>query len=376
MFERLSPETMLRLRPIMFLGVFGVPLLPFVGMQLAAKSDHYNRWAWLGIFVYWVLAPFVEHLIGKDYTNPATEQIPSLEKNPYYKALVISLIPCQFALLIYGAHAFSSTNSLNLFGRIGWILSNGICSANLALVVGHELIHKPGRTAQIMGSFMLASVCNIGFKIEHLRCHHLNIGTQLDVYSAPLHQSLYDYLLKTCYHNLVNPWKLETRKLNHQGQRFWNWRNEQIVGYVASATLAVMFYSFFGVPGLIFFWAQSVMALIVLQIINYIQHYGLTRCQRDPGKFERPTAAHAWNSNFWLTNIILLHLPCHPDHHLRPDRGYQVLRHLHESPQMPTGYAGMFLMALIPPLWFKVMNPLVYAYHRTQGHNISIDNFS
>jgi alkane 1-monooxygenase len=376
MFERLSPETMLRLRPIMFLGVFGFALLPFFGMQFADKPNQYNLWAWWGIFIYWVVAPIIEHMLGKDSANPTSRQINSLEKNLYYELLVIMIIPAQLTLLLYGAHFFSSTNAFNLFGRIGWILSNGLCSTTLAFVAAHELIHKPGRTAQIMGSILLASVCNTGFKIEHLRGHHLYTGTQLDVYSAPLHQSLYDYILKTCYHNLVNPWKLETKRLNRQGHSFWSWRNEQIIGYAASATLAAMFYSFFGVLGLIFFCAQSMVALIVLQIINYIQHYGLARRERDPGKFERPTAAHAWNSNFWLTNIVLLHLPRHSDHHIHPGRGYQVLRHLDESPQMPTGYAGMFIIALIPTLWFKVMNPRVSAYHPTRGHEITKANFN
>jgi alkane 1-monooxygenase len=106
---------------------------------------------------------------------------------------------------------------------------------------------------------------------------------------------------------------------------------------------------------------------MVLQIINYMQHYGLTRDRGDTSKLERPTAAHAWNSSFWLTNIILLHLPRHPDHHIHPNREYQALQHYNESPQLPTGYAGMFVIALVPPLWFKIMNPLISAYQREQG---------
>jgi alkane 1-monooxygenase len=376
MFQRVSPETMLRLRPIMFLGVYGVPLLPFVGMQLAAKPNQYNLWAWWGIFIYLVVSPILELVLGKDSANPTSGQIISLEKSLYYKLLVIMIIPAQLSLLLYGAHVFSSINALNLFGRIGWILSNGMCSATLALLAGHELIHKPSSAEQMMGSFLLASVCNTGFRVEHIRGHHVNVSTPLDVYSAGLHQSLYDYIPKTCYHNLVSPWKLEKKRLKRKGHSVWSWRNEQIIGYAVSAAMAVIFFSLCGVLGLIFFFTQSVVAWIVLQIINYIQHYGLTRPNRDSGKYGHPTAAHAWNSNFWLTNISLLHLPRHPDHHVHPSRCYQVLRHLDESPQMPTGYAAMFVIALIPPLWFKLMDPLILAYHRARGHKIPKANFN
>ena len=345
-----------------------MPLLQFLGMQLVAKPNQYNLWAWWGIFVYWLVAPILECILGKDSANPTSMQISSLEKSHYYKILVIMVIPIQLALLLYGAYVFSSFNTLNLFGRIGWLLSNGLCSANLALVAGHELIHKPNRAEQMMGSFILASVCNTGFRIEHLRGHHVNVGTPLDVYSASLHQSLFDYISRASYHTLVNPWKLEKVRLNRKGYSLWSWRNEQIVGATVSAAMAVIFYSLYGVLGLIFFFTQSVIAWIVLQVINYIQHYGLTRHNRNNGIYERPNAAHAWNSNFWLPNMVLLHLPRHPDHHIHPRRCYQVLRHLDESPQMPFGYFAMSVIALIPPLWFKLIDPLISVYHRSKAY--------
>jgi alkane 1-monooxygenase len=332
-------------------------------MQLAAGTNLHNLWAWLGIFVYWTIAPVVEHMLGRDSTNPTDEQASSLGINLYYKLLVILIIPTQFFLLLHGAYFFSIANAFNQFGRLGWILSNGICSGTLAFLAGHELLHKPNRIYQVMGSSLLTTVCNCGFRIEHLQGHHLNVGTLNDTYSAPLGQSIYDYLPKAFISNLVSPWKLESERLNRKGHSFWSWRNEQIIGSAVSVAMAGIFLSLYGVLGVIFFFAQSVVAWMVLHVINYIQHYGLTRRIRESGKYERPNAAHAWNSNFWLTNMVLLHLPRHSDHHVHPSRDYQMLRHLKESPQMPTGYAGMFVIALIPPLWFRLMDPLIFLYN-------------
>jgi alkane 1-monooxygenase len=136
-----------------------------------------------------------------------------------------------------------------------------------------------------------------------------------------------------------------------------------IYGWLVSAALAVIFYVVFGLLGLAFFVFQSAVAWCILHVINYIQHYGLIRHRLGPGEYEHPTPAHAWNSNYWLTNIILLHLPRHPDHHIHSKRSFQALRHIDESPQTPFGYAGMFILALLPPLWFKVMNPRVLECH-------------
>lgn len=362
MSESEIPKLTLRLRRVLYLGVFIAPLLPYWGLRLASSPELYNLWAWFGIFVALGALPAIDHIIGKDDANPTESQIEELQNNHYYKWLVILIIPAQLFLLLYGAYAFSSIGRFNLWGQIGWIFSNGMCSATLAINAAHELIHKPSRTEQIVGSFLLATVCNTGFKIDHIRGHHVNLATPKDAYSASLNQSFYNYLLKTGHHIIFYPWKLEKRRLNRAGHCTFSWRNELFYGWAASAILLIIFYAFFGLKGLIFFLAQSAVAWFILQGINYIQHYGLIRRNLGPEAYEHPAPAHAWNSNYWLTNIILLHLPRHPDHHVHPRRSFQALQHIEESPQMPSGYAAMFLLALMPPLWFKVMNPRVLAY--------------
>ena len=111
--------------------------------------------------------------------------------------------------------------------------------------------------------------------------------------------------------------------------------------------------------GIIFFMGQGLVALILHHLVNYIQHYGLKRRKLSDGCYEKFSTAHAWNCNFLISNLAFLHFPHHTDHHLHPRRHYQNLRHCDESPQMPMGFVGMVFMAMIPPLWFKVINPHV-----------------
>ncbi|MED5431852.1 MAG: fatty acid desaturase, partial [Pseudomonadota bacterium] len=151
--------------------------------------------------------------------------------------------------------------------------------------------------------------------------------------------------------------------LERKGKKNISLSNELIWWYSISALFAVAFGALWGWQGVVFFLGQSFFAALALEIINYIEHYGLHRRVNDKGRFERVTPAHSWNSNYLLTNIALFQLQRHSDHHAYAKRRYQVLRHYEESPQLPGGYAAMYVLALFPPLWKKVMNPRVEAYY-------------
>ena len=133
---------------------------------------------------------------------------------------------------------------------------------------------------------------------------------------------------------------------------------------------------FGGWEGVVFFVAQSFFAFTLLEIVNYIEHYGLHRRKLENGRYERTTPAHSWNSNYLLTNLLLVQLQRHSDHHANPKRRYQVLRHYDESPQLPGGYATMVVLAIVPPLWFKVMNPRVEAYYKGEEYQLNNDQLS
>ncbi|PCJ47303.1 MAG: alkane 1-monooxygenase [Moraxellaceae bacterium] len=372
MFTKMNPNVMISLKKALYLLVFGFAYVPYAGYQYGHETGYYDFFAWWGIIVFFVFLPIIDHLVGKDPANPSDAQVEKMSQQKWYALLTLAVVPIQAITLIYGAYIFSTTENFSLIGQIGWILSCGIVSAILAINVGHELIHKNSRLETWAGGLLYASVCYGGFKVEHVRGHHVQVSTPADASSARYGQSLYKFLPHAYWHNFLNAWKLESKRLKGKPLQV---RNELIWLYGISFSILIAFSVAFGWKGAVFFLGVSWMSFTVLEIINYVEHYGLHRRKLENGKYERTTAAHSWNSNYLVTNMGLFHLQRHSDHHAFPKRRYQVLRHFDESPQLPTGYAGMLLLALVPPLWFKVMNPRVEAYYQGEEWQLSNDQF-
>jgi alkane 1-monooxygenase len=280
----------------------------------------------------------------------------------FYRVSAIAMGFVWIAVLFYAGHVFM-TNDYGLLGKIGWIVSIGTVGGIIAINLGHELIHKDPKVENWMGGLLLSTVTYAGFKVEHVRGHHVHVSTPDDASSSRYNQSLYDFLPKAFVRNFKNAWSLEKKYLERKGKKNISVYNELIWWYSISALFAVTFGLLWGWQGVVFFLGQSFFAALALEIINYIEHYGLHRRVNEKGRFERVTPAHSWNSNFLLTNLALFQLQRHSDHHAYAKRRYQVLRHYEESPQLPAGYATMYVLALIPPLWKKVMNPRVEAYY-------------
>ena len=376
MLSRLPPTVMIALKSVFYLLVYAVALLPYYAWLKMQGTGSYDLFAWLPLFMVFVALPIADHLIGKDPANPTDEQVAKMGQQKWYSVLTVLVVPTQFALLIFGAWVFiEAREQFSLIGQIGWILSCGIVSAILAINVGHELIHKRNRIENWGGGLLYASVLYPGFKVEHVRGHHVSVSTPEDPSSARYGQSLYAFLPHAYKHNFLNAWKLEAERLRRRGLPALHWRNELIWWNAISALLVVSFALAFGWLGLVFYLGVSWMSFTTLEIINYVEHYGLHRRLLDDGKYERTTPAHSWNSNYLLTNMGLFHLQRHSDHHAFPGRRYQVLRHYDESPQLPTGYAGMYVLALVPPLWFRVMNPRVKAYYQGEEWQLSAKEF-
>jgi alkane 1-monooxygenase len=376
MFSRFPPSVMIALKSVLYLIVYVVAWLPYNAWQNMQESGQYNLYAWWPLFLIFVVLPIVDHLVGKDPANPTDEQVDRLSGQKWYSLLTVMVVPTQFVVLAFGAWVFVEAHEqFSLLGQIGWILSCGIVSAILAINVGHELIHKRNRIENWGGGLLYASVCYPGFKVEHVRGHHVTVSTPEDASSSRYGQSLYRFLPHAYKHNFLNAWKLEAERLKRKGLPALHWRNELIWWHLVSLSLIVTSAVVFGWLGLVFYLGVCWMSFTTLEIINYVEHYGLHRRLLDNGKYERTTPAHSWNSNYLLTNMGLFHLQRHSDHHAFPNRRYQVLRHYDESPQLPTGYAGMYLLALVPPLWFRVMNPRVEAYYKGEEWQLSAKQF-
>ncbi|MBQ0753303.1 MAG: alkane 1-monooxygenase [Gammaproteobacteria bacterium] len=361
----ISPSVMLTMKKWGYLAFWLVllPVLPIAAFT-GVESGTQDYWAFfIYIFIFGII-PILDYIIGKDPTNPdELTDVPAMSEDKSYRWLALAMVPIWFGVLFWSGWIFVH-NDYSLLGQFGWILSIGTLGGIIAINLGHELIHKDPRIENWAGGLLLASVSYGGFKVEHVRGHHVTVSTPEDASSSQYNQGLYSFLPHAFVHNFTNAWRLEKEYLARKGKSFFSIDNELLWWYGISAALAVTFSVLWGWQGAAFFLGQSFFAALALEIINYIEHYGLHRRTLENGKYERVTPAHSWNSNYLLTNLALFQLQRHSDHHAYAKRRFQVLRHYEESPQLPGGYASMYVLALFPPLWKKVMNPRVEAYYQ------------
>ncbi len=355
-------QTKIRLKKYSFILFYSTLLVPFISFWLAGFDGLKELAPYFALLYFFVLIPVLDAALGKDSLNIPVDDTKDISEQIFYKAISLSCFPLMVVVVYFGAQQFVN-EELGLVGKIGWIINTGIIGGVISINVAHELIHKNESMEKNSGGLLLSLVTYGGFKIEHVRGHHVDVSTPKDASSAKYNQSLYHFLPRAYFHNLVNAWRLEKKVLNREGKSAWHYSNELFVWYGFSLLWLLILSLLLGWQGAVFFIGQSFVAFTLLEIINYIEHYGLRRNKQSNGRYERVTHHHSWNSNYFLTNILLLHLQRHSDHHAFPRRRYQVLRHYDDSPQLPAGYATMVLLALFPPLWKKIMNPIVDKYY-------------
>ncbi|MBL8491944.1 MAG: alkane 1-monooxygenase [Rhodocyclaceae bacterium] len=370
-FARMERRRALATRKAAYLLFLLTPTLMPAALHLGSLTGLPDLMAWYPVFWIFGLIPVLDFAIGEDRVNPdeATETR-AMQDDPYYRALTLLAVPIQAVMLAWGAWVFADW-PFGPWGMLGWLVSMGVVSGINAINIAHELVHRHGRLEPWAGGFLLSLVGYAGFKVEHVRGHHVNVSTPLDASSARYGQSLYAFLPHAWKWNFLNAWRLEAERLRRRGLPALHWHNELIWWHGLSLAVAGTLAWAFGWLGLVFFAGQSFVAFTELEIINYVEHYGLHRRVRADGRFERTTHQHSWNSSYLLTNLFLFQLQRHSDHHAHPARRYQVLRHFDDSPQLPAGYATMVLLALVPPLWHRVMDPRVEAYYGDEPEQLA-----
>ncbi len=335
--------------PLRFLLILIIPLSLVDAVKFGKASGMPNLFSLWPIFVNYGLLSAIDYAVGKDKSQPAN----TVRQIPLYRWIALAALPAHILALVWGLHVYTTAN-FDLSGKLGWILSAGAVSGTLAITAAHELIHKQSKLEQWAGGILLSSVCYGGFKIEHIYGHHVHVSTPQDASSAKYGQSVYHFLPRTIYFNARNAWRLEAARL--QRHKLSQWHNEMLRWTAISIGFALTAYVLFGAAGLVFFIGQSIVAFCELEVINYVEHYGLER-QKTATGYERVRPEHSWNSSYRLMNYFLLNLARHSDHHANASRRYQELRHSEEAPQLPGGYGAMVLLALVPPLWFRVIHP-------------------
>ena len=354
-----SPSLQFGLRKKLgFLWAFAPPVLPVLGYTLGVVTGWTVLGAWLTLIALYLLLPVVDHWVGEDERNPSNAEVPALDAALFYRALTALVVPMQVFNLLFCGYMFVQGIG-GVWGQLGWLISAGLISGGMAITTAHELIHKPSRWERWTGGLLLSSVGYATFLPEHLYGHHRHVATAEDGSTARLNEGVYHFIGRSLRTNPRRGFELAAFRTRKQGHSPWSWRNEMVPLTLATLLMASAALALAGWAGLLFFAGQAFLAVCLLEVINYVEHYGLMRERLPNGRYERVAPRHSWNANHALTNNMLFQLQRHSDHHANGARRYQTLRHFDEAPQLPFGYAAAVSVALTPPLWKRIMNPRV-----------------
>ncbi len=350
-----------RKRYLWLLGLV-VPSLAFLAWGLVALTGWSVFW-FLGPIVVFVVVPAVDLVAGLDRSNPPDDVLEALESDRYYRWITYLFLPIQYAALVWACWMFTQSN-LSTVDKVGLALTVGTI-AGIGINTAHELGHKKESHERWLAKIALAQSFYGHFYIEHNRGHHVRVATPEDPASSRVGETFYAFWPRTVAGSLRRAWNLEKRRITRRRRHAWSLGNDVLNAWLMSVVLWGALVAAFG-PGILpFLVIQAVIGFSLLEVVNYLEHYGMLRQRTGPdrtGRYERVDPSHSWNSNNIATNVLLYHLQRHSDHHANPTRRYQTLRDFEESPVLPTGYAGLIILALVPPLWFKVMDKRVLAH--------------
>jgi alkane 1-monooxygenase len=338
-----------------------IPTLPFLSWSLVHITGLGVFWFYGPMLVFGVFPP-LDLALGLDARNPPDSVIKWLEQDRYYRWCTYLYIPIQYAGLVFACWLWAHGH-LSTLDSVGLALTVAMVSG-IAINTAHELGHKRASLERWLSRVALAQSGYGHFYIEHNRGHHVRVATPEDPASARLGESFYAFLPRTVVGSLRSAWELEAVRLRRMERGPWSIRNDILGAWAMTVVLFAALTAIFGFVVLPYLVIQAAVGFSLLEVVNYLEHYGLLRQKRDDGRYERTRPEHSWNSNNMASNVLLYHLQRHSDHHANPIRRYQALRHVDEAPQLPTGYAGMILLATIPPLWRRVMDHRVLEHYR------------
>lgn len=341
------------------------PLFPVAGVVAHYYTG--NEIAlFLPLFLIYVIIPALDWMLGEDLNNPPEEVVPQLSKDNYYRRLLHFTGPMHFISFFVCVY-WAGTQSLSWWGFLGLTIATGIASG-LGLNTSHELGHKSDKLDRLLAKLVLAVSGYGHFCIEHNAGHHRHVATPLDSASSKMGENIYEFSLREIPGGFKRGWNLQKLLLERQGNSVWSLKhNDLLQSYALTAVMQIGALIAFGWIMVPFLIIHNVFAWWQLTSANYIEHYGLLRATKENGRYENCQPHHSWNSNHIFSNLVLYHLERHSDHHAHPMRPYQSLRHFDNVPELPNGYFGSFLLAYIPWLWFKIMDPKLLALNHIQG---------
>ena len=347
-----------------------VPALIGLGPLLMLWQGDPLMLLWPLIFLY-VAVPLADALLGEERSNPPESAVAQLEADTYYRHITYALVPVLWGAFVFAAW-FVASHDLPWYAWLAMVLNTGAVGG-FGINLGHEMGHKHHRLERWLALVTLAPSGYGHFTIEHNRGHHAEVATLNDCASSRMGESIWRFVWREMPGGAVRAWQLESQRLRDQGLCVWGSQNQILQGLAITFLLWAVLVLWLGWQVLPFLLAASLWTNFQLTSANYVEHYGLLRLKEADGRYERCQPRHSWNSNHVVSNWMLFHLQRHADHHAHAARRYQALRHFDDAPQLPSGYAGMFLLAYVPPLWFAVMNPRLLD---AVGHDPARINFA
>lgn len=333
--------------------------LAFVLPLTAWLSFASNGWiTFLPLIYAFVLLPILELIIGERTAFYSELQKEVMRKERAYDVLLYLMVPIQWFSLIWFIVGIS-IESLETYEIVGRTSAMGLLCGVIGVNVAHELGHRQPAFDRFMARCLLASTSFLHFYIEHNRGHHRNVGTDNDPASAKRGEGLYTFWLRTVRDSFFSAWRIAANEQQRKKQSVWSLSNEMIQYLLIEIGIILSITFFAGWLAGILFIICSLIGILLLEGINYIEHYGLRRTKVSEFRFEDVQPEHSWNSNHVISRLVLFELTRHSDHHMFPQKKYQVLDNPREYRQLPTGYAGMLILSLIPPLWRKIMDPRI-----------------
>ncbi|MDU8884683.1 alkane 1-monooxygenase [Yeosuana sp. MJ-SS3] len=337
------------IRDLKYLAALTIPVTAFLGIYFQ------GIWTYLTPVYAFGIIPVFEILLPQKNTYYSDVEQDQRSINLLFDWLLYLNIPIVYGLLVFSLFIVVS-NTLKTYEIVGAVLSVGMVLGTNGINVGHELGHRQSTNERFLGKILLLPALYMHFYIEHNFGHHLHVATREDPATARYNQPVYSFWIGSIFRQYINAWRIQLKLLKNNNYLFLSLKNDMFWYIVLNALFLVVVYIFFGEIGLLFTVLSAVVGVLLLETVNYIEHYGLTRQKTSSGRYERVKEIHSWNSNHIVGRIVLYELTRHSDHHYKSSKKYQILECHDTSPQMPFGYPTSMVLALFPPLWFKIMN--------------------
>lgn len=309
---------------------------------------------YLPLFFVFVIIPVLELFFKPNSKNLSEEEKRIAKKDSFFNRVLYAIVPLQIGFVILFLIVIQE--ELSVFDLIGRISSLGVLCGLFGINVGHELGHRTNRFEHFLGEILLLTSLETHFLPYHNSGHHYNVATPKDPATARKNEWLYIFWFRSQIGSYLQAWQIEANRLKKNEHSFLSFSNKMLIYTFAQIVVLLSIYNIFDLNTMLAFMSASLIGILLLETVNYIEHYGLRRNKKENGNYERVQPHHSWNSDHIIGRTVLFELSRHSDHHYKASKHYQLLDSTANSPQMITGYPGMMLLALIPPLWFKIMN--------------------